>query len=169
MSLPTTQNARIIIIGYGNPGRCDDGLGPALAHAVKSLHLPEVAVIIDYQLNIEHSELISHFDIAVLADASVNDTEPFALRRITPKAEVQFTTHSVSPEAVLAMAGDLFNSRVVGFTLAVRGKRFDEFEESLSERARINLAEAVEFIRSAVHCGIFTNMIRQDRNQSVGS
>jgi len=51
----------------------------------------------------------------------------------------------------------------------VRGKRFDEFEESLSERARINLAEAVEFIRSAVHCGIFTNMIRQDRNQSVGS
>lgn len=169
MSATTKHPTTIIIIGYGNPGRCDDGLGPALAQAVKTLKLPGVVVATDYQLNIEHAELISHYDIAILADASTRDTEPFAFRRITPKASVEFTTHSVSPEAVLAMAHDLFHSSVAGFTLAVRGTRFDEFEESLSERARLNLVQAVEFISSGVQGGIINRMIKENKTTPAGT
>ena len=31
---------KALVIGYGNPGRLDDGLGPALAEAVEKLDLP---------------------------------------------------------------------------------------------------------------------------------
>ena len=34
--------ARVLVIGYGNPGRWDDGLGPALAAELGGLGLPNV-------------------------------------------------------------------------------------------------------------------------------
>ena len=44
---------KVLLIGYGNPGRLDDGLGPALAAAVEKLAIPGVTVDADYQLNVE--------------------------------------------------------------------------------------------------------------------
>jgi len=148
------QPPTLIIIGYGNPGRCDDGLGPAFAEAVRALRLPNVAVESNYQLNIEDAETISRFDTAVFADSSMTGAEPFTFERIRPKRSIDFTTHSVGAEAVIAMAHDWFESKVMGFSLAIRGYRFDEFGEALSERARLNLSESVEFIRSSVLCGL---------------
>ena len=49
MSEPTR---RILVIGYGNPGRRDDGLGPALAARLEALALPGVTVESDFQLAI---------------------------------------------------------------------------------------------------------------------
>ena len=46
---------RILVIGYGNPGRCDDGLGPALVARLESLRIPGLSVEVDYQLSIEHA------------------------------------------------------------------------------------------------------------------
>ena len=34
---------RLLVIGYGNPGRLDDGLGPAFAAQVERLQLPDVS------------------------------------------------------------------------------------------------------------------------------
>ena len=34
----------MLLLGYGNPGRLDDGLGPALAAQVERLALPGVTV-----------------------------------------------------------------------------------------------------------------------------
>jgi DNA-binding response OmpR family regulator len=44
---------RVLVIGYGNPGRLDDGLGPALAETLQRLDLPGVTVDADYQLTAE--------------------------------------------------------------------------------------------------------------------
>lgn len=154
MASSTEQPPTLIIIGYGNPGRCDDGLGPGFAEVVRALRLPNVAVESNYQLNIEDAETISRFDTAVFADSSITGAEPFAFERIRPKHSIEFTTHSVGAEAVIAMAHDWFDSTVMGFSLAIRGYRFDEFGETLSERARLNLMEAVEFMRSSVRCGL---------------
>ena len=40
----------MLLIGYGNPGRRDDGLGPALAGAIAAADLPGVEVESGYQL-----------------------------------------------------------------------------------------------------------------------
>ena len=44
---------RVLVIGYGNPGRQDDGLGAAVIERLEALGLEGVTVDADYQLNIE--------------------------------------------------------------------------------------------------------------------
>ena len=144
---------KTLVIGYGNPGRLDDGLGPSFAEGLASRDLPGVAVDSDYQLSIEDAEAASRFDAVVFVDASVSCAEPFEFRVLEPASEMSFTTHDVSPGAVLALAWRLFGSSVRGYTLAIRGYEFDEFGERLSARAVANRGAALEFLVSALARG----------------
>ncbi len=136
----------ILVIGYGNPGRLDDGLGPAFAEKIEALNLPGLTVESNYQLNIEDAELISKFDIVVFADASVDADAPFEFRPLEPKAPmVGFSSHSITAESLLGLAENLFNAKPPAFAMAIRGYEFNEFGEVLSEKATANLAEAVAF------------------------
>ena len=146
---------RILVIGYGNPGRLDDGLGPAFADAARRLRLPGVTVESNYQLNVEDAQTIAGHDVVVFADASVTGPDPYELRRVEPRPESSFSTHSLSPEAVLALAHRCFAVRTRGYLLAIRGHAFDAFGEELSERARENLRTAVEFILPLLSSGDF--------------
>jgi len=145
------RRPRMLLIGYGNPGRLDDGLGPAVAAAAEQWHLPHVTVDSDYQLTVEHAGDIASHDIVVFADASVNGREPFFVERITPTREQSFSTHSIDPAPLLYMAHDLFDAKTTGYVLGIRGYEFNEFGERLSERAADNLRDALEFLRSALH------------------
>ena len=42
-----------LVIGYGNPGRRDDGLGPSFADILAAEGIPGVDVDSDYQLTVE--------------------------------------------------------------------------------------------------------------------
>jgi len=135
----------IHVIGYGNPGRRDDGLGVALAAEIESLALHGVTADSDYQLNVEYSADICSVDVVVFADASVNAPEPFEFTRIQPAREITFTTHSVSPASVLAVCQDIYGRCPEAYQLAVRGYSF-ELGEGLTEEAMGNLRRAVEFL-----------------------
>ena len=141
----------ILVIGYGNPGRLDDGLGPAFAGQVQALNLPGVSVESNYQLNIEDAELVSTFDLVVFADASVDADEPFAFGPMDPKPPVVgFSSHSITAESLLGLAGELFDAAPPAFAMAIRGYDFNEFGETISDAAAGNLAGAVEFFREWV-------------------
>jgi len=141
------HTGKVLLIGYGNPGRRDDGLGPALAGAVEKLEIPGVTVDADYQLTVEDAAAVTAHDAVVFADAAVAGPEPFSFRRIEPKLAVSFSSHSVDPQTVLALAHELFGARTEGYVLGIRGYAFEEFGESLSQRARANLAAALAFIQ----------------------
>jgi hydrogenase maturation protease len=154
-----TPPARILVLGYGNPGRLDDGLGPACAAALAGRGLTGVTLEADYQLNVEDAELAAAHDIAVFVDAAVNGPAPFALRRLeSPPANaavLSFSTHSVSPAAVVALAREMFGGAVDGYVLAIRGYDFNEFGERLSPAAAENLRSAVEFLAERIQYGDF--------------
>jgi hydrogenase maturation protease len=139
---------RALVIGYGNPGRQDDGLGPALAEALAARGIPGLRVESDYQLTIEDAADVAGCDVVVFADAALSGPEPFSFRPVEPRRAVGFSSHSVTPEAVLALARDLFGAAARGYVLAVRGYRFDEFGELLSRRAEGNLAAALRFLEA---------------------
>ena len=149
------SDCKVLLIGYGNPGRVDDGLGPALAEAVAATGPPGVTVDADYQLTVEDAAAVARHDIVIFADADVGGPEPFAFRRIEPKTTLTFSSHEIAPEAVLGLAHDLFGARTRGFALAIRGYEFNEFCESLSARARANLDQAVGFIGRVLREGDF--------------
>jgi hydrogenase maturation protease len=139
----------VLLLGYGNPGRLDDGLGTALAAQVEALGLPGVTVDSDYQLCLEDAEAVARHDVVIFADATTSGAEPFSFERVEPAHSLGFSTHSLQPQAVLGLARQLFGASTEGFALGIRGYAFNEYEESLTERGRANLAAAVAFITRA--------------------
>jgi hydrogenase maturation protease len=146
----TETGKKVLVFGYGNPGRLDDGLGPAFAEEMEKSGLDGVTVDSNYQLSVEDSALIAEHDAVVFADADVSCTEPFCFRRVIPGAHMSFSTHSISAEALMALAEDLLSSRAEGFMLGIRGYEFNRFGEGLSPRARKNLEAALAAVRKAI-------------------
>jgi len=150
----------ILLIGYGNPGRMDDGLGPALARAVEAMALPGGHVDSDYQLTVEDAASAAGCEAVIFADASLSGTEPFYFLPVEPRASADFTTHSVTPEYVLGCARDLFGSGVAGYVLGIRGYDFGDFREGLSPRAARNLAVATDFVAALLKGRGFDHSVR---------
>jgi len=139
---------RVLLIGYGNPGRGDDGLGPALAAAIEQLELPGVTVEIDYQLTVDHAPLIAAHDLVVFADAAIGLSEPFSLTEIQGELPRTLGSHQVSPEAAMHLAKLLYAKAPPGWTLAIAGIEFGEVKEGLSLFAQENLVQAARFLES---------------------
>ncbi|MEA3366080.1 MAG: hydrogenase maturation protease [Candidatus Hydrogenedentes bacterium] len=137
---------RTLILGYGNPGRQDDGLGPAIAEAVEAWGCPKVAAEAPYQLNIEDAATLAEFEMVVFVDAGVDMPEPYSLKRVEPVREIGFSTHSVSPGTVLALCEDHFHAKPEAYVLAVRGYAF-EFGEGLTLKARENMTSALACVQ----------------------
>lgn len=140
------QAGDVLLIGYGNPGRMDDGLGPALADAVEKLNLPGVAVDTDYQLTVEDAALVAQYDTVIFLDAAVEGEIPFSYSPIEPRVEASFSTHSIDPRAVVGLAHDLFGAKTKGYILGVRGYRFNDFGQGISALAINNLNVALKFL-----------------------
>ena len=60
---------KVLFIGYGNPGRLDDGLGPAIASEIEKLEIKDIKCDSDYQLSVEDAVDINQHDIVIFADA----------------------------------------------------------------------------------------------------
>jgi hydrogenase maturation protease len=136
----------VLVIGYGNPGRLDDGLGPRAAAAVARWDLDGVTVDSDYQLQVEDAERLARYDVVVFLDADVACADPCEFRRLEPAVEASFSTHSVAPGALLSMAQDMFGARTRAYTLGIRGHEFNEFGERLSDQASANLEASLRFL-----------------------
>jgi hydrogenase maturation protease len=153
----------ILLIGYGNPGRLDDGLGPAFARAIEDLELPDVEVEADYQLTVENAAEVARFGAVVFADADTAGPEPFWVKAIQGgSSQVSFSSHSISPEGVLALARDLFHATPRAYLLGIRGYEFNEFGERLSDQAKENLHAAIEYWKTAYEKG-FLESFREIR------
>ncbi len=136
----------VLLIGYGNPGRGDDGLGPALARRIEARALPGVTVEIDYQVTVDHALLIAGFGTVVFADAAVDAAGPFYFRKLDGGVLPDLGSHSVTPEAALALAGLLFGAAPQGFVLGLGGASFGAMAEGLSPTAADNLDRAEGFL-----------------------
>ncbi|MCX7818429.1 MAG: hydrogenase maturation protease [Kiritimatiellae bacterium] len=144
---------RVLVIGYGNPGRLDDGLGPACAEALRARAIPGVTVESNYQLVVEDAAAAAGHDAVVFVDATVDGPEPFAWRPTSPHAATGLGSHTLDPGAVLELTRSVFHAHPEGWILAIRGYEFDRFGERLSPRARENLDAAIEFLDSWLRAG----------------
>ena len=138
------MDRRVLVLCYGNPGRLDDGLGPAFGEALERAAVPGITVDIDYQLTVEDAALAAEHDVVVFADAAVRGRTPFFFDRVVPRASLGFSSHGAEPEALLALAGALKGAPPEGFALGIRGYEFDEFGETLSPGAATNLDAALQ-------------------------
>ena len=141
---------RILVYGYGNPGRQDDGLGNELVHQLEEWVIAEGLVDIsfdsNYQLNIEDADAIAQNDLVIFADASEEDIEDFCLSSVDGKGKLAFTTHAASPSYIVKLCQELFQKTPRVFLLHIKGYEW-AFQEGLSSRAEENLAKALDFMK----------------------
>ncbi len=140
-----------LVIGYGNPGRGDDGIGPRLVELLEERPWPgagSVDLVAAFQLAPEHAADVAAHAWVVFADAAVDGPGPFGVRPVTASVGAAFTTHLMAPEAVLALAEAGFGSRAISWLLTVRGHRFG-VDGGLSRRAAANLEAAAEWLETA--------------------
>ena len=143
------MSKKICVFGYGNPGRQDDGLGPALAELLEGDRLPDVETDSNYQLNIENAYDISRCGAVIFVDASIAGEEPFSFEEIEPEIEIAFTSHSLSPQSVMALCGELYDAKIRAYVLGIRGYGWD-LREELTPGARKNLEKALIFIKEKI-------------------
>ncbi len=164
------EAANVLLYGYGNPGRGDDGLGPALAAAIEAMAMPGIDVDANYQLTVEDAAEMGRYAAVVFADAATEGPSPFWFSRIDDSSigRLGWTSHSVSPVQVVALARDLFGSKVAAYALGIRGYAFGELDEGLSAPAKDNLGQAVAFARRALGERRFEHYAREFGHPAAG-
>ncbi len=149
---------RVLVIGWGNPLRGDDGAGWRAAEQLEArLAGHEVAVRVSHQLMPELAEEIGRSEFVVFIDAAC-DNSPGEVRRervVPDRAPSAAFSHQLSPPALLGMAAKLYGSQPEAWFFSVGARSF-EYGEKLSpevESALPALIEEVEVVcgRAASH------------------
>ncbi|MCW5202414.1 hydrogenase maturation protease [Desulfobulbus sp. US4] len=135
----------VLVYGFGNPGREDDGAGVALAERIRAAALPGVTTDSNYQLNVEDALLLTEHDIIIFADATRNSVDGFSFYRLEPDPSVSFTTHAMSPGSVLALCTQLYGKTPPAYMLEIGGASF-ELREGMTDEGEKNTLAAGRFL-----------------------
>lgn len=139
---------KVLVLGYGNPYRGDDGLGPLLAERVAQwlVSLGEAAELwVGQQLLPELAEELVNHDVAIFCDASAVPLEDgFLLEELDISSDPEgLTLHSVSPQWLLGLAQSLAGRMPKACLLSVEGESFD-FREGLTPRCEERAKAALQ-------------------------
>lgn len=153
---------KVLVYGYGNPGREDDALGNELVEMIaewsEKHHIDNIETESNYQLNVEDAEKISNYDVVVFADATQEDIHEFKFTHLEPSDEkVEFSMHAVSPEYVMHVCKDLFNKSPKTCLMAIKGYSWD-FKEGLTDNAKLNLEQAFQYLTRRLESYIDTDI-----------
>ena len=138
-------DTELLVIGYGNTLRQDDGVGPRVAERIEALHLPGVRTLICDQLSPEHAELIAHARVTVFVDATKGASRHVRLRPVKPGATTQLLAHAAEPPTMLALARDVFGRAPQAWLLPVPAVRLG-FGPNVSVTAQRGIEDATRTI-----------------------
>lgn len=103
--MSTALRAPTLVFAWGNPSRGDDALGPLFADAVQAWQLPGVECLTDFQLQVEHALDLIDRQRVLFVDAALHHGDiqlpGFAVQRVGPRRDRSFSSHAMSPQAVL--------------------------------------------------------------------
>ncbi|KJV05905.1 hydrogenase maturation protease [Methylocucumis oryzae] len=143
----THASKPVLVLAVGNPSRGDDALGPLLLEKLESglPALDSIELLTDFQLQIEHAMDLQNRSLVLFVDASVAVEQAFSLEALSPERDDSFTSHAMTPAAVLAVYQMVYHEPPPpSFLLSIRGEAF-ELGAELSALAVGYLEEAYQF------------------------
>ncbi len=142
----------ILVIGYGNTLRGDDGVGYRAAEVVESWHLENVRSLPCHQLTPELIDDIFHSQIVIFVDAlaslSAGDTD-VKVEQIRPDMEVSLVGHFADPRSLLALCQELYQATPIAYQVLIPAIDF-AFSEDLSPVTQNYLIIALEKIQKII-------------------
>ncbi len=141
------MNAPTLVIALGNPSRGDDALGPHIAALLEAIAPPGVECLTDFQLQVEYVLDLADRSRVIFIDASVAATPPFELSPLVAAPDPSYSTHAMSPAALLAAYRQNYGEAPPpAWVLAIRGESF-ELGAPLSPAAQAHLEAAWSRLR----------------------
>ncbi len=138
-------NKKTIVLGIGNNGRQDDGLGWLLLDFLNDQNL-DIDLEYRYQLQIEDAELISNYTSVIFVDATKEATEGgFYLKPCHASEKYSFSTHALEPETILYLSNKLYDHNPEASILGIQGYDW-ELKIGLTEKAKDNLNKAFTYL-----------------------
>jgi len=141
------------VFGFGNPSRGDDALGPEFVRRAEARFSEAIAhgaleVLTDYQLQVEHVLDLEGRERVYFVDASATEPESepqgYSVTRVEGACDASFTTHLLSPAALLHTFGEVVESKAPEcWLIAIAGHQF-ELGAPMSPEAEANLTAALD-------------------------
>lgn len=142
----------LLVLGWGNPSRGDDALGPLLCERLEAW-LPaspvagRVEVVQDFQLQVEHALDLAGRRLVLFIDAAVDVAAPFRFAPPPAAVGAPVASHALLPEQVLGVYAQIHGRPPPpAWVLAVAGGEFT-LGEGLSSLAAANLEAAWTFLQ----------------------
>lgn len=136
----------MLVIGYGNTLRRDDGVGPQVAEWIEGRGFPGVQTLSRHQLTPELADPISRARQVVFVDASLDaSATQVRVRRVQARGDHQVMAHTVSPHGLLHLAQSVFNAAPSAWLVEIPVQDTG-IGEALSPRAQTGVHQAVEII-----------------------
>jgi len=139
--------ARILIVGYGNPLRSDDGVGVRAAERLLQGPLPPgTEVLPRHQLTPDLADAIQHSDLVIFVDAARGGI-PGELRCAPVDAATQAApfTHELTPSSLMSLVTVLYGISPPAFEVSMGGECFG-LGDRLSPAVADALPDLVAFL-----------------------
>jgi hydrogenase maturation protease len=147
------SGAGVLVVGYGNQLRGDDGVGcHAAALLAADPRLEGATVLARHQLTPELATDIAGASLVVLVDASVDGGAPgsVAVRSIQPRRDSPLSwSHHLNPAALAGLAHALYDHVPPMVLISVAGIAFTDGDR-LSPAVQRVLPEVVEWVARVV-------------------
>jgi hydrogenase maturation protease len=138
--------AQVVVAGYGNPLRGDDGVGWRVAEAVAQRWGERVRVLMGQQPAPEWAPELAAADVAFIVDATHEAMPGLRVRRLKPAENGQLPGgHTFGPEHLLALAGALYGHIPESYLLMLPTENF-HFGEALSPTTARAAERALHFL-----------------------
>jgi hydrogenase maturation protease len=141
---------KLLVIGYGNRSRNDDGAGWAVVDRLREMVLPGVELMATHQLEVDLIETVGRYDLVIFVDAVLSEVTPSLTRvEVEPAWQGHAVSHYLAPADVLAMARTLYGSAPRGVLFQIPAHDLN-FGEQLSAPTETAVREAVREIADLV-------------------
>ncbi len=145
------QPIRILVLGYGNPSRRDDGVGWCVVEELARRQLTGIELLTAHQLEVDHAETVSNFEAVIFVDAATTESsEAIAQADVTPCVRSHAVAHYLTPGDVLALCKVLYDRQPRGILFSIRGHDFN-FGTEFSPETTAAATEAAERIARLIH------------------
>jgi hydrogenase maturation protease len=154
--------ARVLILGYGNSLRSDDGLGWQVAVQLFRANMsPEVLVLPCHQLTPELAEPVSRAETVLFIDSTRQGTPgEFRCEELRSEPGPVSFTHHLSPAGLLDLSSELFGCCPRSYLLSICGESF-EVGEGLSTTVCERLPELKARVRELIAESLATASLRR--------
>ena len=120
---------RVLVIAYGNPLRCDDGVAWQAAEEIRRRFASLVEVICVHQLTPELAEEINRVGTVIFLDATHTvDPGNVVCQPVAPELTTARFSHHLAPAQLLALCHRLYEAKPCGLLISIGGQRFDHGE-----------------------------------------